>query len=237
MCGYFTMQFTILILFFIDASEYDIKKILLVSGLSAKSIEGRQNIWELGNELEGDILSDENVHRRNLLADEKYRWPNYTVPLEFDAVYDIEQRQWVMESLKDITKISCVKFRLRVNDDEDYVFITHQRPGCNSYTGRIGGRQILNLKPSKPGRGCFQKYVIVHEFLHVLGFLHQQSVHNRDDYVLIHYENIKLGKERNFKKYEPSNDTNLDEVYDYRSIMHYSSFAKSVNGEKTIEAK
>ncbi|KAF2887030.1 hypothetical protein ILUMI_19143 [Ignelater luminosus] len=104
MCGYFSIQFTILMLFFIDASEY-------VSGLSTKAIENRQNIWELGNELEGDTLSDVNVHRRNLLADEKYRWPNYTLPLEFDAVYDIAQRQWIMKTLKDITKNSCVRFR------------------------------------------------------------------------------------------------------------------------------
>lgn len=73
---------------------------------------------------------------------------------------------------------------------------------------------------------------IIHEFLHALGFHHQQSTYNRDKYVRIEFENIKDGKEGNFKLREDSLDFGVE--YDYGSVLHYSSTAFSKNGNPTI---
>jgi len=53
--------------------------------------------------------------------------------------------------------------------------------------------QQLNLEPNEPGVGCFRLGTIEHELLHTLGFFHQQSATERDDYVTIHWENIQDG--------------------------------------------
>lgn len=63
----------------------------------------------------------------------------------------------------------------------------------------------------------------------------QQSASNRDDFIKIHWENIKTGRMHNFKKYDESLVTNFDVPYDYQSVMHYSAKAFSKNGEITIE--
>lgn len=54
-----------------------------------------------------------------------------------------------------------------------------------------GGKQILSL-----ATGCFpnRPATTIHEFFHALGFYHEQSRTDRDDYVTIIEENIIEGK-------------------------------------------
>ena len=50
------------------------------------------------------------------------------------------------------------------------------------------GRQNLSI-----GTGCDYKAIIEHELLHALGFYHEQSRTDRDDYVTIHWDEILQG--------------------------------------------
>ena len=68
---------------------------------------------------------------------------------------------------------------------------------------------------------AFQKSVILHEIGHAIGFYHEQTRPDRDNYVTIHLDNVKPASRFNFNKY-PSDYINVYDVpYDYRSIMHY----------------
>ncbi|TOF77904.1 hypothetical protein CGJ15_26690, partial [Vibrio parahaemolyticus] len=69
---------------------------------------------------------------------------------------------------------------------------------------------------------------------HALGFHHEQSRTDRDDYVTIMWENIESGYEHNFNKYSADVISGFGEDYDYGSVMHYSAYAFSANNEKTI---
>ena len=61
---------------------------------------------------------------------------------------------------------------------------------------------------------------MIHELDHALGFWHEQSRPDRDDYVTIHKENIEPDHERNFlNKSEWINTYGV--YYDYSSVMHY----------------
>jgi len=60
---------------------------------------------------------------------------------------------------------------------------------CWSFVGRIfSGGQTLSI-----GNGCGLKAIVEHEFLHALGFWHEQSRYDRDDYVTINFEHIIRG--------------------------------------------
>lgn len=92
--------------------------------------------------------------------------------------------------------------------------------------------QQLNLSP-----GCLKKGTIIHETLHALGFFHQQSASNRDDYIKINFNNVKAGTENNFDKYPSNVVTDYGFGYDVASVMHYPAYAFSKNGKPTIERR
>lgn len=61
-----------------------------------------------------------------------------------------------------------------------------------------------------------------------------QSAYDRDEYVTIHWEDISPGTEHNFNKYTNSQVTHFNATYDYFSVMHYSAYGFSKNGNPTI---
>ena len=68
---------------------------------------------------------------------------------------------------------------------------------------------------------CYFESVIVHEFIHAIGFTHEQNRPDREDYVEVIYENIIDSAEFAYKKKE--NDWIYDTRYDWKSVMHYSN--------------
>ena len=62
---------------------------------------------------------------------------------------------------------------------------------CSSYVGRIGGKQEITVGNKK--HRC-KLGNIIHEIGHAVGFFHEQSRPDRDDFVKIVKENIKEGK-------------------------------------------
>lgn len=58
---------------------------------------------------------------------------------------------------------------------------------CCSYIGRVGcGKQGLSI-----GHQCVDKETILHELGHVLGYFHEQSRPDRDQYIRVLTQNIK----------------------------------------------
>lgn len=105
--------------------------------------------------------------------------------------------------------------------------------GCCSHVGKQGkGGQNVSI-----GDNCHKIGVIIHELGHVIGFWHEHTRPDRDEYVQILSENIQTGQEHNFNKLTNENVYTLGETYDHRSIMHYARNAYSRNGYNTIVPK
>ena len=77
----------------------------------------------------------------------------------------------------------------------------------------------------------------MHEFIHALGFYHEQSRTDRDNFVTINFANVQVGYAGNFVKYDDTQITPFGEAYDYLSVMHYPRDAFSNNGQDTIVTK
>ncbi len=60
---------------------------------------------------------------------------------------------------------------------------------CFSYIGRA----MPNGQDLSIGRYCDEISIVEHEFLHALGFYHEQTRYDRDDHVTIVFENIQQG--------------------------------------------
>ncbi|RZF42637.1 hypothetical protein LSTR_LSTR001432 [Laodelphax striatellus] len=191
----------------------------------------KQNVWELSGLYEGDIMmpSSSGESERNAILDDTLRWHEGVVPYHISDDFDDDEKEVIMGAMDEFHQKSCIKFRPYEEGDDAYVVVRGNNPGCWSYVGRRGGGQVVNLR----GR-CVQHGVAVHELLHAVGFHHQQSAADRDDFVKIHWQNIVPRTRGNFRKYSPFKVTDFNVGYDYDSVMHYSSHAFSKNGKKTI---
>ena len=101
---------------------------------------------------------------------------------------------------------------------------------CCSYVGRISGY----IQPVSIGYYCSFSST-VHEIGHVLGFWHEQSRPDRDQYINIHKQNIHPGLGPNFDKETDINS--LGVCYDFNSIMHYSATAFALPNTITMSTK
>ncbi|KXJ72215.1 hypothetical protein RP20_CCG018582 [Aedes albopictus] len=202
------------------------------SGIDELSDDEEANPWELSGLFEGDMLLESHSARNGVLND-TLRWTDATVPYYIhDEDFTDEEELVILKALKEYHNKTCIKFRPYHKTDTNYVVFRSNASGCWSSVGMQSEGQIVNLQSP----GCIKHGVVVHELLHALGFFHQQSAANRDDYVKILWENIEPGHEHNFNKYNDSVVTSYGVEYDYGSVMHYSGKAFSKNKEPTIEA-
>lgn len=105
------------------------------------------------------------------------------------CITDSDQQNIIHSAIADIHQYTCIRFKWRENE-EDYIRIDSNNTGCWSYVGRIGGAQAVNLQ--KPG--CvYYKGTVIHELSHAIGFWHEQTREDRDDWVDINYPNIQKG--------------------------------------------
>lgn len=114
-----------------------------------------------------------------------------------------------------------------------YCFITCGSPpslSCSSYIGRRGGKQVVSISSN-----CGEVGNAIHELGHVIGFAHEHSRPDRDNYVTVLWENVGHSFRANFCKLKAADVNSLGVAYDYDSVMHYSGTAFSVNGRPTIE--
>jgi len=187
----------------------------------------------IGNEKNGLAIRPQMVRRLNPVDEIKADWENdngeYIVPYAPHPDYtDFDVAEWelAVEEYKNKTGIIWTPYEPDIHDH--YVVIV-KGSGCTSYVGDVSyfqSPQELSL-----GNGCQRFNTIVHEMGHAVGMWHTQSRSDRDNWVVVHFENIRDGTEGNFQKYE---NKPLCGGYDCSSAMHYHPFSFSKNGEKTI---
>lgn len=155
------------------------------------------------------------------LKSEKY-WNDLVIPYEHNVdsktitIIDKAMKEWSSK-----TGITFVKHTV----EKDFVTFVSGYFVCQSNIGKIGGQQLVTLSPQ-----CDYSNAL-HELGHVLGLEHEQSRADRDEYVVVHLEEIKEGMSHNFDKvssYKPSTP------YDYNSIMHYDSFDFSKDSKPVL---
>lgn len=115
-----------------------------------------------------------------------------------------------------------------------YVMFKWDKAGCYSNVGMLGNKNIYYNQIDEQVIGLADwadKGTVIHEIGHTLGLIHEHSRLDRDQYIKINLENVESGKEYNFNKIRAQYNTS---IFDFNSIMLYSSFAFSANGQPTI---
>lgn len=186
-------------------------------------------------------------------------WTNGRVKYCFASDIDADIRQLFELAISQISKaVPCISFEnvgnsagrtsnahdtSKVCDANPAIFVQSKTDsGCWSYVGmqntpfyaqiadgsvQLLQAQMLNLRPS----GCAVLGIAIHEIGHALGMAHEQSRPDRDEYVVVHWNNIAENARHNF---DIDNNGYVAQPYDFLSVMHYGNDDFSVNGQATL---
>ncbi|XP_031549766.1 uncharacterized protein LOC116287250 [Actinia tenebrosa] len=183
---------------------------------------------------DGDVDGElDERSKRNAVRDRKKIWLGKVVPYEFGYGFPVDYEKVVHEAIAEYHNKTCVRFKPKTDDKQWITFV--YRKGCWSAVGRSywldGVGQEVSL-----GNGCNQKGTALHEIMHALGFWHEQSRPDRNQYVEVLWENIIEDETYNFNKYSHGDIDTLKIPYDFDSIMHYGGKSFSKNGQPTIRS-
>ncbi|XP_075983375.1 uncharacterized protein LOC142981374 isoform X2 [Anticarsia gemmatalis] len=168
------------------------------------------------------------------------RFKRGIIPYFIDTkTYDTHLSDIMMKAFDYLEKATCIRLqrlRERPTDtqslrDIEWIYITNptgikQCVHSNDHTD-IKGVQMVVF-----GYECMTQGDILHEMMHVLGFPHEHTRPDRDQYITILWDNIKPGYKKYFEIFPKRPVENLP--YDYASVLHYPPRAFSRNGQMTI---
>lgn len=187
--------------------------------------------------LEQPDLLEQTATRGAILTANNYIWPDGIVYFHFYAgssgrrdpakCMTTEERQIVYDAMNEFHTCTGVEFRpvtykpvgtASVIEQRDYIEFENTLGDAASYVGKQGGKQIIYLDMRWVTKG-----IAMHEICHALGLLHEQCRKDRDDAIIVNYDNIQPSGRHNFDK------SNLSHVYtgyqvDFKSLMLYGSY-------------
>ncbi|CAL4144042.1 unnamed protein product, partial [Meganyctiphanes norvegica] len=139
------------------------------------------------------------VRERKAIDDQRYRWTEGSdgYPLVPYVFQDSVDQSAVRAGLEHWMENTCIKFEETTNTDQPHLqfFIGG---GCYSYVGMVFYR---NGQTISIAQGCTSLGVVAHEIGHAIGFHHEQSRSDRDEYVTYIEDNVEEDRRKiNFLK-------------------------------------
>ncbi|XP_055341484.1 uncharacterized protein LOC129590342 isoform X2 [Paramacrobiotus metropolitanus] len=174
---------------------------------------------------EGDIIgaydTGNTTDMYNNVVESARLWPNGIVPFYLDSntkgILNVSLIRLAMAAISQATH-HCIRFINRTQERSSLRIIL----GAFRCAAEIGYRENTFTRMALSSHCDLPS--IIHELLHVLGFFHEHTRLDRDEHVIIHYDNIQDNKHYANDYNKNSNMDTLGMPYDRLSIMHYPPY-------------
>ncbi len=155
-------------------------------------------------------------------------WQNGVIPYHIQPGVPNPERIHQAATFFEGTAVRLVPY----NGEKDALVFEVGEKNCLSYVGRIGGKQPIWIAP-----GCGPQE-IAHEIMHALGFIHEQNRTDRDDSLLVNFDNIDESYRTNFEKL-PEQFMKMSGLgrFDFQSLMIYPPWMFAKSGKLTMEPR
>jgi hypothetical protein len=154
------------------------------------------------------------------------QWPGGIMPYEFDANVTASQQAAARAAMDELSAVANLTFVPRTTES-DRVYFFASSTSNNSFLGRIGGSQTINIF------NWNFRFIICHELMHALGIRHEHQRSDRDQFVVINNAVLTAGTCSSNCSSTSCQNTNfglssnswLLGLYDFDSVMHYGPTA------------
>ncbi|XP_023210900.1 bone morphogenetic protein 1-like isoform X1 [Centruroides sculpturatus] len=179
----------------------------------------------------------ENFHKRKIwkrvaTSDPNKLWDDGVIPYEINANFSDKFIKLLLHAMDIWESKTCIKFmpaepihKFRVS------FVDVGNCGCCSRLGKLYEKQPIILHEKQ----CNWVTPILHELAHTMGFYHEQSRPDRDNFIEVLYDNIEKEKYYQYRKISSDEADTLGFSYDFDSIMHYPSLLNK-EGKDSMQA-
>lgn len=151
-------------------------------------------------------------------------WPGGVVPFQFGANVTGTNQSLMLAAMAEWEGLANVNF-VPHSGENDYIFIRNATFNASEFVGQVGGEQrIFILNWTTHG-------TLVHELGHALGFWHEQSRADRNNFITVNFGNVCQnccsdadGNPVSCNSQFAIRDSGGEHgPYDFGSVMHYSA--------------
>uniref|UniRef100_A0A0N4Z1H3 Zinc metalloproteinase n=1 Tax=Parastrongyloides trichosuri TaxID=131310 RepID=A0A0N4Z1H3_PARTI len=167
---------------------------------------------------------------RAFMKSHLFRWE---FPIPYFVEPEVDQNK-IDVALKDIENNTCVRFQKSDKFQDKSGLRYYMGPGCFSFGGRVKDDSPQDVSI---GKECDRMGIVGHETMHALGFFHEQSRYDRDQYLKIDFNNIEPNMKFNFDVIGDDKSDTFGVSFNYGSAMQYGRLTFSKGKGNTMIPK
>ncbi|EDS34536.1 metalloproteinase [Culex quinquefasciatus] len=165
------------------------------------------------------------------------RWTNGIIPYLIIGTYSPAEVDMIKKVMQTFADNTCVRF-VPWNNEALYLKINNSITGCWSHVGMYSFNDYNLANLQNPN--CMNPSTITHELMHAVGFHHEFTRPDRDDWISIDTTALALKRQTpewiqtNFGKMSTDQADTFGIDYYYGSCMHYSKYAGAWNYSRPV---
>jgi hypothetical protein len=183
----------------------------------------REQADELDDIINSSYFSDQPTTRGTIVTQSKYNWIGKTISYTFNSNLTATHKERINAAIEVWRTQTQMKFEYFTPGVRKKDFVEFKAGnGNSSQVGRVGGRQEIIIDKQYGTTGN-----MIHEIGHAVGLIHEHQNFMRDDYIIVHENNIQADYRKQFEKKSGNQHVHIYTVFDrcfpFSSIMMYPS--------------